>query len=145
MSPYNDSFSGLTQFRSSFRNYLPSSILNMCPREFHWRSLIFIRILADDVRASTATLRPVILGSILETVVLSFRCTRVVRFQDSHPCSISTLRTPFTIEFGGLYAVFEFQVLTQLHVTLYSPPQFHVPIWRSVEDTPGLVDAFSSF
>ncbi len=34
MSPCNDSFSGLTQFRSTFRTNLSSSMRNMCPSPF---------------------------------------------------------------------------------------------------------------
>ncbi len=57
MSPYTDSFSGLTQFRSTFRTNLFSSMRSMWPSQLHQRSLISSRILTDGVRASSAILR----------------------------------------------------------------------------------------
>ncbi len=50
---------------------------NMWPGQLYRRSLVFIRMLGDDVQASSAILCPVIFESILDTVLFTV-------FSDAH-------------------------------------------------------------
>ncbi len=82
MSPYNDSLLAGRSSGELFRTTLSSSMRITCLNRLHRRSLIIIGIFSGGVRASSAKLRPVLLESILDTVVLSLRCTWFVIFPD---------------------------------------------------------------
>ncbi len=103
MSPYNDSFVGWTQFRSTFLTILSSSMRSTCPSQLRWRSVIFIRIFSVGVRASSGIQRPVIFEIIFDTVLFSLRCTWAVIFQDSlHPYSSVDITDAFNSRIRGL-------------------------------------------
>ncbi len=87
-SPKTDSAVGLTQLSNIWRTNRRSSILRMCPSQFHHRSLARNRTSTGAVLTSSTISLSVTFNSILEHIAFNFLRTFSFNFHDSQPYRI---------------------------------------------------------